>query len=106
MGFGDPQKISWNELMTLDLSLTPCNCCFRDDSPAKVEKTCRTPVDPFQLSKRQLIIQACKTTAAYDVYCRFCTSQTRCKTPDPRQTKRAWEREVSFWRQQIREFSP
>ena len=40
MGFGDPQKISWNELMTLDLSLTPCNCCFRDDSPAKVEKTC------------------------------------------------------------------
>ena len=39
MGFGDPQKISWNELMTtLDLSLKPS--CFKDDSPAKVEKTC------------------------------------------------------------------
>lgn len=66
----------------------------------------RTLVDPFQLSKRQIIIQACKTTASYDVYCRLSTSQTRCKTPDPRQTKRAWEREVSIWRQQIREFSP
>eukprot|EP00435_Cladocopium_sp_Y103_P055817 s414_g18.t1 len=60
-------------------------------------------ITSFQLSKRELIIQGCKMTAAYELY-RQLPSQDRLPTPNPRQTKRAWERDVSHWRQTIRQF--
>ena len=98
----DPKKIYYHELKTCG-DLDPCS--FKANSPAKVASIVNegpAHITSFQLSKRQLIIQGCKMTPAYELY--RTQGSDRLPTPNPRQTKRAWERDVSHWRQTIREF--